>query len=248
MLLAYNLFVFGVQNQIIFVMKNNIISAICVAVGIAFAGLFVFLGLKKNADKDRIVTVKGLSTRTVEADHAIWPLSFSIVGNDLQSLYSESEHVSNEIITMLRARGFKSSDLQLGNISVNDNWASYMSDDRPEFHYQLNASVIVSTDSVQMVVRNAGCQSELLNRGIIVNTNEWQLEYQYNGLPELKPEMIEEATKNARAVAQKFANDAECNLGSIAHASQGQFTVESDPYQPWLKHVRVVTTVDYKLD
>lgn len=229
-------------------MNNNIISAACVAVGISLAGLFVFLGLTKNANKDRIVTVKGLSTRTVEADHAIWPLSYSIVGNDLQSLYSESERVSKEIMDMLCARGFKKEDLQIGNISVNDNWSSYTSDDRPEFHYQLNASVIVSTDSVQLVVRNTGCQSELLNRGIIVNTNEWQLNYQYNGLPELKPIMIEEATKNARAVAQKFANDAECDLGSIARASQGQFSVESDPYQPWLQHVRVVTTIDYKLD
>lgn len=125
---------------------------------------------------------------------------------------------------------------------------AYNYDHRPEYKYTLRASVVVSTDSVQLVVRNNGCASELLNRGIIVNTSEWQMEYQYNGLSELKPEMIEEATKNARAVAQKFANDAECDLGSIVRASQGQFSIESDDYQPWLKHVRVVTTVDYKLD
>ena len=74
------------------------------------------------------------------------------------------------------------------------------------------------------------------------------MEYQYNGLSELKPEMIEEATKNARAVAQKFADDASCRLGTIRRASQGQFSVEPDEYQPWIKHVRVVTTVDYFLD
>lgn len=229
-------------------MKHSIWSAACVAIGISIAGLFVFLGLVKNADKDRFVTVKGLSTRTVEADHAIWPLCFSLTGNDLQSLYSESERVSQEIRTMLKARGFRDEDLQVGNITVENKWDNYTYGVRPEYKYQLNASVIVSTDSVMLVVRNNGCASELLNRGIIVNTSEWQLEYQYNGLPELKPEMIEEATKNARAVAQKFANDAECNLGSIVRASQGQFSVESDPFQPWLKHVRVVTTVDYKLD
>ena len=229
-------------------MKEKIVSALCVAIGISVAGLFVFLGLNKNANKDRSVTVKGLSTRTVEADHAVWPLSFAIAGNDLQVLYNESERVSQVIIDMLKARGFKAEDLQIGNTTVEDKWDSYNYGNRPEYKYQLNSSVIVSTDDVQLVVKSTGCQSELLNRGIIVNSNEWQQDYQYNGLPELKPEMIEEATKNARAVAQKFAEDAECSLGSIVRASQGQFSVESDPYQPWLKHVRVVTTVDYKLD
>ena len=229
-------------------MKNNVISAGCIALGLAIAGLFVFLGLSKNADKDRFVTVKGLSTRTVEADHAIWPLTFAIQGNDLQQLYSERERVSQVIVSLLKSRGFRDSDLQLGNVTVDDNWSNYTYGNRPEYKYTLHASVIVSTDSVQLVVRNNGCASELLNRGIIVNTSEWQMEYQYNGLSELKPEMIEEATKNARAVAQKFANDAECDLGSIVRASQGQFSIESDDYQPWLKHVRVVTTVDYKLD
>ena len=93
-----------------------------------------------------------------------------------------------------------------------------------------------------------GCQSELLGRGIIVNSQDWNLDYQFNGLTELKPQMIEEATKNARTVAQKFADDANCSLGSIRSAYQGQFSVESDQYQPWIKHVRVVTTIDYYLN
>lgn len=87
-----------------------------------------------------------------------------------------------------------------------------------------------------------------MGQGIIVVANEWSLDYQYNGLNNLKPSMIEEATKNARAVAQKFADDADCSLGSIRTANQGQFSIESDQYQPWMKHVRVVTTVEYLLD
>ena len=59
--------------------------------------------------------------------------------------------------------------------------------------------------------------------------------------------MIEEATINARAVAQKFADDSHSRLGGIRQASQGQFSIETDNNQPWLKHVRVVTTIDYYL-
>ncbi|MBP5290381.1 MAG: SIMPL domain-containing protein, partial [Paludibacteraceae bacterium] len=107
--------------------------------------------------------------------------------------------------------------------------------------------IVVATKNVELVSKTNGLESELLQRGIILNSNDWSIDYQFNGLNELKPEMIEEATKNARAVAQKFAEDAGCSLGSIRHANQGVFSVESDNFQPWIKHVRVVTTVDYFL-
>ena len=96
-------------------------------------------------------------------------------------------------------------------------------------------------------MQNQGCQAELLAKGVILNSYSWNTDYQFNGLTELKPEMIEEATKNARSVAQKFADDAQCSLGSIRKASQGQFSVETDNNQPWIKHIRVVSTIDYYL-
>ena len=135
----------------------------------------------------------------------------------------------------------------MGNTSTNDNWANYY-DRRPDNHYTLNSSVIISTDKVDLVIASQGSISELLNEGIILNSYDWSIDYQYNSLNDLKPAMIEEATKNARAVAQKFADDANCTLGSIRRANQGQFSVESDQYRPWIKHVRVVTTVDYYLN
>ena len=228
-------------------MKKELISAAILALGIALAGFFVSSAIRHNADKDRAVTVKGLSTRDVRADHVVWPLSFSVQGNDLPTMYRQLAEVSSTLQNFLVQKGFDASDFANGNISVDDNWSGYYNH-RPEFHYTLRSSLIVSTDRVELVIQNNGCQSELLERGIIINSSEWNLDYQYNGLPELKPEMIEEATKNARAVAQKFADDAACRLGTIRRASQGQFSIEDDPYQPWVKHVRVVTTVDYILN
>ena len=189
-------------------MKNNVFAGGLIALGLFFGGLFIYCGITRFANKDRAVTVKGLSTREVEADYAVWP----------------------------------------GSINVHDNWSDYYGNHRPEYKYTLNTSLIVSTNKVQLVVASQGKEAELLKEGIIVKTEQWNLDYQYNGLPELKPSMIEEATQNARAVAQKFADDAQCSLGSIRRASQGQFSVENDQYQPWVKHVRVVTTVDYFLD
>lgn len=229
------------------IMKNNVLAGALIALGLCLAGMFVYLGINKFANKDRTVTVKGLSTREVEADYVVWPLSYGWKGQDLPSLYARLAEVTERVRQHLKELGFEDSDLRQGPISVNDNWA-YYSDHRPEYHYTLRTSLIVSTDKVQLVVKSQGKESELLKEGIIVEGGEWNVDYQYNGLPELKPSMIEEATRNARAVAQKFADDAQCSLGSIRQASQGQFSIEADEYQPWIKHVRVVTTVDYILD
>ena len=60
--------------------------------------------------------------------------------------------------------------------------------------------------------------------------------------------MIEEATREARVVAEKFAADSDSVLGKIKRASQGQFTIEDrDKNNPHVKQVRVVSTVEYYL-
>ncbi len=227
-------------------MKRIISASVILAFGIALSGWFVYRGAVQFANKDRAVGVKGLSTRDVQADFVVWPLAFSVEGNDLGELYKKMNQTREEVSNFLKGKGFDASDLRMGSASVSNQWDNYYGN-RPEYKYKLSSTVVVATQNVELVSKTNGLESELLQRGIILNSNDWSIDYQFNGLNELKPEMIEEATKNARAVAQKFADDADCSLGSIRHASQGVFSVESDDYQPWIKHVRVVTTVDYYL-
>ena len=67
-------------------------------------------------------------------------------------------------------------------------------------------------------------------------------------LNENKPEIIEEATRKAREVAEKFSSDSQSKLGKIKKASQGQFSIsDRDKNNPHIKKVRVVTTVEYYL-
>lgn len=228
-------------------MNKSILSATILAAGIALAGLCISLSIKHVTDSKRTVVVKGLSTRDVKADYAVWPLTYTIQSNDIREAYAELNKTTAIVQDFFRGKGFTSEDFKTGNTQVTDNWANYYGT-RPAYRYTLTASLIISTANVDLVTACQGCQNELMGQGIIVVANEWSLDYQYNGLNNLKPSMIEEATKNARAVAQKFADDADCSLGSIRTANQGQFSIESDQYQPWMKHVRVVTTVEYLLD
>ena len=73
-------------------------------------------------------------------------------------------------------------------------------------------------------------------------------QFLFNGLNNIKPAMIEEATRNAREVAEKFAHDSGSKLGKIKRASQGQFSVEDrDSNTPYIKRLRIVSTVEYYL-
>jgi hypothetical protein len=60
--------------------------------------------------------------------------------------------------------------------------------------------------------------------------------------------MIEEATKNARQVAEKFAKDSNSEVGKIMDAQQGLFSIyDRDENTPYIKTVRVVSTLEYQL-
>lgn len=60
-------------------------------------------------------------------------------------------------------------------------------------------------------------QSELLKQGIAITGGDYRynVQYDFTGLNAVKPQMIEEATKNARAAAIKFAKDSDSELGKI---------------------------------
>ena len=90
---------------------------------------------------------------------------------------------------------------------------------------------------------------ELGKKGIAFGGTDYQrTEYLFTKLNDIKPAMIEEATRKAREVAEKFAADSASRLGKIRSANQGQFAVaDRDSNTPHIKNVRVVATVEYYL-
>jgi len=73
-------------------------------------------------------------------------------------------------------------------------------------------------------------------------------EKRQNQLNEVKPGMIEAATKNARIASDQFARDSQTTLGKLRTASQVWFQVENrDGVTPERKTVRVVVDVNYEV-
>jgi len=228
--------------------------------GALILGVFLFFGLStlgyllaKAAVEykafERTVTVKGLSEREYDADIVIWPIQFTSASNDLGQLYRAIEMNTSKIQAFLAEKGISSSEITISAPAITDKSAmQYGNNNNVKFRYTAIQTVTVYSKNIQLVRGMMGSLSELGKQGIVFSGNAYQTDYIFNRLSEVKPEMIEEATRKARAVAQKFATDSQSKLGKIKRASQGQFSIQArDKNNPQIKKVRVVSTIEYFL-
>lgn len=229
---------------------SALLLGLLVAVGLALAGHFVGQGFVDARALERTVEVKGLAEREVPADTAIWPLQFVVAGNDLEPLLAKLEEQGEQVRAFLTLRGFEAGEITTGAPNITDRLAQNFGDPNVKFRYSVSQVVTVFTDDVEGV-RGAGRELlELGKAGIVFNQDsyEFRTQYLFNGLNDIKPAMIEEATRNAREVAQKFAEDSDSRLGKIRSARQGQFSIaDRDSNNPHIKKVRVVSTLEYYL-
>jgi len=225
-------------------------------------GIFIFLGLASLGyllagaaidykEYERTVNVKGLSEKEFEADIVIWPIQFTEADNNLESLYASLESNTHKIEQFLLANGLESNEVSISAPNVTDKLArEYGGNDYGRYRYTAVQSITVYSKKIKEVRSLMKSIAELGKQGIVFKAAEYdsQPEYIFTRLNEVKPDMIAEATKKAREVAEKFAADSQSTLGKIKRASQGQFSIyERDRNNPHIKKVRVVTTITYYL-
>ncbi|MFV0276809.1 MAG: SIMPL domain-containing protein [Parahaliea sp.] len=198
---------------------------------------------------ERTVVVKGLSEREVPANVAAWPISFQVASNDLEEVYRSIETRSAIILSFLSGYGVSAQEVTLSPPEVTDLLAQQWGEkDNIPFRYAGNAVVTVYSDNVAAVRKAMANVVGLGKQGVAISGGQGMSQFLFTGLNDLKPEMVREATENARAVAEKFAQDSNSRLGRIKSARQGQFSIEDrDTTTPFIKKVRVVSTVEYYL-
>lgn len=234
--------------------KSMMVSAAVLALGVVIAGWFLSSGIRHFKDSERVVVVKGVAERQVKADMVIWPLTYKQVGNNLPELYNTIENTNAKIVSFLTTNGIEKDEITIAPAEVFDlETERYRSSDMNPYRYNVTSIITVSTTKVDQVVALMSRQSDLLKQGIAVSsTGDYRyatrFDFTSGALISIKPAMIEEATQNARAGAEKFAHDSNSKLGKIKTANQGQFMItDRDANTPSIKNVRVVTTVEYYL-
>ncbi|MCI9284577.1 MAG: SIMPL domain-containing protein [Muribaculaceae bacterium] len=223
------------------------IPALLIALALVIVGLTLKAGIDNIAFRDREVTVKGLAEREVEANLVTWPITYSLAGNDLQGVYDQMSRNNDIIVKFLTSNGISTDEISVNPPDTYDAASNRYRSDAFSYNYSINCTVTVTTTKVDKVRELLRRQAELLKQGVPFSNS--YINYQFTGLNSIKPEMIAEATKNARAAATQFAADSDSRLGKIKTATQGQFSIDdSDSSTPFIKKVRVVSTIVYYLE
>ena len=226
------------------------ILGVFICAGLALLGYFIAGGVVKFRALDRTVTAKGLSEREVTADIAIWPIRFDLADNDLAALTADMETKSALVLDFLKLNEFTDDEITVGTPAIVDRRAQRYGGPQDGFRYQGSATVTVYSGNIAGVRAAMTRLVELGRKGIAVAGGDYDTrpQFLFTRLNDIKPDMIAEATLNAREVAEKFARDSDSDLGKIKKARQGQFSIsDRDSNTPHIKKIRVVSTITYYL-
>lgn len=146
--------------------------------------------------------------------------------------------------------GVKEEEISFNAPQVVDLTAREYDSGNRAYRYIVTSVLTVTSKNVDQVRKLISKQGDLLREGVAITGDSYenQIRYEFEAFKEMKPKMMQEAIENAQATAEQFAKNSHSKLNKIVNADQGQFSIENrDEYTPWIKKVRVVTTVTYSL-
>lgn len=224
-------------------------TAAILAAGMIAGGYLLGDGLLRAKDADRAVTVRGLAEREVTADLATWTISYSAASSSLAEAQAKVRGDTQDIEAFFKQLGFPADALQPTGANV----TSYTNEGITT--YTVRQRLALRTTDIARAQKAVARQFDLVARGVFLEEGSG-MAYTFTKLNDIKPEMVAEATRDARAAAQQFAEDSNSGVGKIKDATQGYFEIEARDGESggWgsadspFKKVRVVTTVSFTLD
>lgn len=233
----------------------GLLAALLLGLGIALGGWFVGEGFRDGRAAPRVVTVKGLAEREVQADLALWPMRFVATSDDLGAAQAELGRAEAAVLAFLSDGGVPRDAIEVQGVDVTDLFAQAYRSGPVESRYILGENLMVRSTDVEGIKGLSQEVGRLVAAGVVLTSEGLRGPfYLFTGLNAIKPEMIAEATGNAREGAEQFAADSGSRIAGIQRASQGLFQIlprdnapgQSEELQVF-KTVRVVSTIDYRL-
>ncbi len=230
-----------------------IIIGISLAIGLIGGGYFIGQTMYNAKVAINVAESKGLAERRVKADRAEWQVGYSVAsgnGDNMQELYNRARKNQEAIIDILKKAGFSDEEMHIG--VINNRYQEFRDENQNlvDEKYILTGSINIETDKVDLVADARSTVNELIAQGYHIVNNDPA--YRFTSLNDIKPDMLSEASKNARIAANQFAKDAGVKVGRIKEARQGAFIIRDvgadyGDTRKLHKDVRVVTTITFYL-
>ncbi len=249
--------------------KNKIIIAALFGLSIIISSFILgksFQNRNKNLDS---ISVIGLGTKDFVSDEVLWTGSFTVNNFDIKKAYNEIIEDQKIVNNFFINKGFKTNEFTFGAVTFQKRYTErrILNDMQTRYEQVFDGYEAVQTiqfsakknpELMKRIEEVYGKTSELINSGVELSSNS--IQYTYSGLPGLKQNLIENATKDARERAEKIVNTANGDLGKLKTASMGVFQITgqgstqedsyggiNDTYSK-SKSARITVRLEYELD
>ena len=214
------------ESPIITVERRKAVTIIVAAVimSLAIGGGLMQVGSGFASRSSDGITVTGSAKTTATADNAVWTLSVSLssptVAVAVKKVDADVEALSN----YLTQGGISAESLTLGAVSTfaNEEYSNGNSTGRI-LSYRASREVTVRSKDVQLISKLSQGIGSLLATGI--NANNYGPQYYISNLPELRPQLMAEAMKDAKVRAEAITKAVGGKVGSVQSVRAGVFQV-----------------------
>lgn len=178
---------------------------------------------------DQTLTVKGSARHRVRSDRAVWRIQLWGEARELATAYGVLETGVERVSAFLRSEGFKPEEIELSAIQTIKHFVrdEKGNDTRQILEYSLHREAVVTTVDVERVLTASSRVTALIQDGVQVISDVPA--YYYSDLPKLKVELLEAASKDARARADAIARHVGGRVAEVRSASMGVLQI-TQPY------------------
>ena len=199
-----------------------IVSAVIIALALGVGLTQVGTGFATRAGNG--ITVTGSAKTSAVADNAVWTLSVSLSSPTVGAAVKKVDSDVAALSSYLTQGGIAADALTLGAVSTyaNEEYVNGNSTGRI-LSYRASRDVTVRTNDVQLVSKLSQGIGTLLGTGI--NVNNYGPQYYISNLPELRPELMSEAMKDAKLRAESLTKAVGGSLGSLVNVKAGPIQI-----------------------
>jgi hypothetical protein len=223
------------MNTLKELLKNNLVAFGLVMSIATLGGSWILSSGITKVNRNDAISVTGTAERIVESDAGKWTLVITKQSDPLSLgvVSAQIKEQQGSVVKYLVSQGMAEKDITIQPVVSNvvcqsQNQVMYDGSGRQQcagsFNYALTQTIIVESGDVKKLKDlSINAQQVLSLRGVYIQTT--QVDFFYSKLSDLRVELLEEASKNAKERAVAIAKSTGDTVGGVRTASQGVFQV-----------------------